>query len=236
MQLGKIEHNAYEMLKRNGFFVFKIKDVRLLLNVNATKAYNIVKSLKKKGAVKKAGNGFLVLKESNDFIAASGINWPSYVSFWSALNYYGFSDQTPKKIFLATTKYSREIGNFKYVTLAKKRFFGYNSIGGVVIADKEKSFVDSLLFPKYAGGISEIVKCMRIAIKEIDVRRLINYTLKVESKSAVRRLGFILELIGYKGKYIKDLTKKIGKGYELLDPNLKKENNLNKRWLLDINM
>jgi predicted transcriptional regulator of viral defense system len=28
----------------------------------------------------------------------------------------------------------------------------------------------------------------------------------------------------------------IGKGYELLDPSLKKRNNLNKKWLLDVNI
>jgi len=40
--------------------------------------------------------------------------------------------------------------------ISKKRFFGYVSIGNITIAEKEKAIIDSLLFPKYAGGIKEV--------------------------------------------------------------------------------
>ena len=71
---------------------------------------------------------------------------------------------------------------------------------------------------------------------ELEIKKLINYALKIESKSVLRRLGFILDILKYKGKEIEKIRKGIGKGYELLDPNLKKRNNLNKKWLLDVNI
>jgi len=117
MQLSKLENLAFEELKKGGLFLFKIKDLCLLLKINKIKAYNVVKSLKKKGAIKKTGKNFFVLKDTNEFVIATTLNYPSYISFWSALNYYGFSDQMPKKIFLATTSYTKEINNFKYITL-----------------------------------------------------------------------------------------------------------------------
>jgi len=169
---------------------------------------------------------------------ATGIHYPPYVSFWSALSYYGLSDQMPKKIFLATTRYTKEVNNFRYITLSKKRFFGYTTVGKITIAEKEKAIIDSLLFPKYAGGIKEIIKCIETALKSdtIDIKKLIGYALKVESKAVLRRIGYIIVSFDFKIKAIENMRKYIGKGYELFDPNLKRKNNFNKKWLLDVNI
>ena len=235
MQLSKLENEVYEKLKKNRIVVFKIKDLCLLLNINKIKAYNIIKSLKQKNIIKKIGKGFFSFKEFDELVISTIINSPSYISFWSALGYYGFSDNSPKKIFLATTKYSKEISNFKYITLNKKRFFGYTKIGGIIIADKEKAIIDSLLLPKYSGGVKVLIHCIKAAFNDLDLNKLFDYALKIKSKAVLRRLGYILEEIGYKGS-LNILKKNIGKGYELLDPSLSRKNNLNIKWLLDVNI
>ena len=161
MQLSKLESEMYEALRRSSVVVFRIRDLCLLLNFSKIKAYNLVKALKRKKIIKRVGNGFLSFADVNEFLIATTINYPSYLSFWTALNYYGFSDQTPNKIFLATTKYTKEINGFKYITVSKNRFFGYTKIGDLVIAEKEKAIIDSLLFPKYSGGIKEIKRSLK---------------------------------------------------------------------------
>ena len=235
MQLSKLESKAYETLKGNGMAIFKSKDLMLLLNADQVKAYNIIKALKKKGAIKAVKAGLYSFKEANELVIGTYLNWPSYLSFWSALSYYGFTDQLPKTIFYATTKYRKRINNYKYITLSKKRFFGYVKAGDMTIAEKEKAIIDSLLFPKYSGGIREIIGCFRVAADKLNADKMADYAFRAESKAVLRRLGFMLELTGYKGSILKKIHKKIGKGYELLDPSLKKRNNLNKKWLLDIN-
>ena len=235
MQLSKLEWKAYEVLIRGNLAVFRNKDLMLLLGVDRVNSYNIIKALKKKEAIETIKAGLYAIKGTNELIVGSYLNWPSYLSFWSALNYYGFTDQLPKTLFYATTRYRKRASNYKYVTLSKKRFFGYARIGDIIIAEKEKAIVDSLLFPKYAGGIMELIKCVRRSINELDKDKLVNYAMKIGSKAVLRRLGFILELIGFKGEMLKKISKGIGKGYELLDPSLTKKNDLNKKWLLDIN-
>ncbi len=232
MQLSKNEDLAYRELKKQDFFVFRIKDLRLLLGFDSIKVYNIIKSLKKKGVIRKI-NGFFALTDVEDFALGCSIHYPSYISFWTALNYYGWSDQTPHTIFLATTKYGKSVSSFKYITFFKKRFFGYGMIRKFAIAEKEKAIIDSLLFPKYSGGMREIKICLQKALKELNKEKLIDYAFKVESKAVVRRLGFLLESLGY--KKIDKLKKHIGRGYELLDPSLKKKNMFDKKWLLDVN-
>ncbi len=238
MQLSKKEDSAYkEMIKRK-IFVFKIKDLCLLLKLSRMDAYNLVKSLKRKKVIRKAGNGFFVFDNVDDFVIATSIHFPSYISFSTALSYYGFSDQMPKKIFLASTKYTKEVLNFKYITFSKKRFFGYKMIGDIVIAEKEKAIIDSLLFPKYSGGMKEVMKVMEKALHEMEVNKFVEYLFRIGNKAVLRRAGYLFELYEerkYK-KQINKLIKHIGRGYEKFDPNQKRKNNLNKRWLLDINL
>ncbi|MFA5019825.1 MAG: hypothetical protein WC533_01860 [Candidatus Pacearchaeota archaeon] len=235
MQLSKLEEKAYTSLRKNQIWMFKAKDLEVILGINKINSYNLIKALKKKNIIKSV-KGFLFFKDADDFAVGSGINWPSYVSFWSALNYYGFSDQTPKKIFFAAAKYTKDVGEFKYITLSKKRFFGYQKIGNIIIAEREKAIIDSLLFPKYSGGIKEITASIRNGWSELDIKKLIDYAFKVESKSVLRRLGFILESIDFKNKNLKKIQEHIGNGYELLDPSLGRRNNLNNKWLLDVNI
>jgi len=232
MQLSKIENLAYSKLKESNLSLFKSKDLCLLLGINKTKSYNIIKALKKKGTVKRI-NSYLIFSDANEMAVASEINSPSYISFWSALNYYGFSDQMPKKIFLTTTKYKKEVQGFKYITMSKKRFFGYMKIKDITIAEKEKAVIDSLLLPRYSGGMKEVMKSIKNNLENLDIKKLIDYAVKMKSKSVLRRLGYILEK---NKKNTKGIINKIGGGYELFDPNLKKKNNLNKKWLLDINV
>lgn len=236
MQLSKLEEETYEELRKKDLNVFKIRDICLLLKIKKTKAYNIIKALKKKKAIKPVGKRFFALNNADDFIIATSVNHPSYISFWTALNYYGFSDQNPKKIFIATTKYSKDLNNFKFITISKNRFFGYVQINNLIIAEKEKAIIDSLLFPKYSGGIKEIETSIKKSIDIINQNKLIEYAFRVKNKAVLRRLGFILEKINLNKKIIARLNAKIGKGFELLDPSLEKKNNFNKKWLLDINI
>jgi predicted transcriptional regulator of viral defense system len=232
MNLSKLENKAYEELRNNKFIVFKAKDLVMLLGINQTQAYNLIKALKNKEKIKKE-KGFFYFNDVDEFAVASNINFPSYISFFSALNYYNLSDNTPKRIFLATTKYTKETNMFKWICISKKRFFGYVSIGNIIIAEKEKAIIDSLLFPKYAGGIKEVRFALENAIKEINIDKMIEYAIKINSRVVIRRLGFLLESLDVKN--LSKLKKNIGQGYMLLDPTLLKKNNLNTNWLLDIN-
>ena len=196
MQLSKLESKSYEILKRNNLIIFKTKDLMLLLGISREKAYNLIKALKRKNAIEAIKAGLYALEGTNELIIGSYLNWPSYLSFWSALSYYHYTDQLPKTIFYASTKYKKRRDNYKYVVISAKRFFGYTKIGNIIIAEREKAIIDSLLFPKYAGGIKELIACLEKSINELNKEKLLDYAVRIKSKAVLRRLGFILELIG----------------------------------------
>ncbi len=232
MQLSKKESELYEALKKGSLDIFRVKDICLLLDIKKQAAYNLIKALKKKNAIEVIHAGLYAVKGVDDIAIGTSLNWPSYLSFRSALSYYGMTDQMPKKIIFASSRYRKETSRFKYVALHGKRFFGYKAIGEIIIAEKEKAIIDSLLFPKHAGGMREVMQAIRNSINIIDMQKLETYALKMKSKAVIRRLGFLLEEAGFKKA---TLLNHLGKGYELLDPTMKRKNNLNKKWLLDIN-
>lgn len=235
MQLSRKQAEAHDFLKSLHVAVFQVKDLCLLLQLTKMDAYNLLKALKSKRVIHKYGK-FYAFSNINELAAATAIHFPSYLSFWTALTYYGWSDQLPRIVYLCTTKYIPARGYFHYVTFSKNRFFGYVSLGELVIAEKEKAILDSLLFPKYAGGIAEIQNCLAKALPSLDKKKLLCYALQMESKAVLRRLGYILEQLKVDTTWLVKLKKYKGSGYELLDPTLPKKNNYNKEWLLDVNL
>lgn len=236
MQLSRLENSVLEKLESEGLSVFRVSDVSLLMGFSRAKTYNALKALKKKGAIFSVQSGFFAMAQASEFAIGAKLNWPSYLSFWSALNYHGFSDQAPKTLFFASTKRKRPAKGYRYVVLSRKRFFGYFSAGEVVVAEPEKAIIDSLLFPRYAGGLKEIFFSLKAGIGEMDSGKLAGYALRVDSRAVARRLGFLLEECNFKGRgELESLFRHRGRGFELLDPSLKRKNNFNKKWLLDIN-
>lgn len=88
------------------------------------------------------------LQPPQKFEAATALVCPSYVSFESALNYYGILSQFPQIITMATTKKSREIlllnQTVKYIHLKPSLFWGYQKVGEALVAEPEKALLDTL--------------------------------------------------------------------------------------------
>jgi len=108
----------------------------------------------------------------HEFIIASYLVKPYALSYWSALHHYGFTEQIPSTVFVQTTarkKKSRmEIfgANYQIVRVKEDKFFGVRKEWiedtRVSVTDKEKTIIDCLDKPHYAGGIIEIAKASGI--------------------------------------------------------------------------
>jgi len=168
----------------------------------------------------------------HEFIIASKLIEPYYISYWSALNYYGFTEQVSKTVFVATIKRKREMNllglKIKFVTVKENKFFGFkkNLVNNhpVNIAEKEKAIVDCLDLPRNCGGITEIIKAVDSAKEELDLKKLEDYAKKMKNQAIINRLGYILELLDIETKL------KPGKHYVFLDPLIKNKIGHNAKW------
>jgi predicted transcriptional regulator of viral defense system len=182
-----------------------------LLSLERRQTYRLVARLKDEGLVDEVEKGKYLLLGlepeqvlSNPLFIASHLVTPAYVSYWSALHYYGFTEQVPLTTFVATTKKKRPVSfrdfRFRFVTIKPHKFFGYRRemLGDlpVVVADEAKAIVDSLDLPHYAGGVIEIAKALQAALETVDVPTLVSYANRMEDKSLGSRLGYLLETLG----------------------------------------
>jgi predicted transcriptional regulator of viral defense system len=106
------------------------------------------------------------------------------------------------------------------------------------VSDIERTLLDGLARPDLCGGIKEVVRGIWSMQKQIDWEKLIDYAKKYHIKAAIKRLGFILEMLALGGAYINSLEKIISdkKDYVLLDPDGLKSGPYLRRWRLRINM
>lgn len=249
----KYEHNIstkyiIERLFKEGLYYFDIRLFSYIFNLTPIKSSQWFKRLEEKGFIKEVEKGKYLLLGfqpqrvlSEPFFIGVKIHIPSYISFWSALNFYGFTEQVPKTIFIATTKRKNDVVfegvRFRYIRLSSRKFFGYiqekSGELSYLIAEPEKALIDSMDQPRYAGGMEEISKCIYNARDDIKGKKLIEYARTFGNKALNSRLGFIIEKIGMKaGK----LLQSISRPYVKLDPQKKNSNIWDKKWHVNVNI
>ena len=198
-------------LRQSGLFYFSPSLLADLLSLTRRQVYRLIARLEGDGLVGEVEKGKYLLLGlepekvlSNPLFIASHLAAPAYVSYWSALHYYGFTEQVPLTTFVATTQKKRPVVyrsfSFTFVTLKPAKFFGYRreEVGDLptVVADEAKSIVDSLDLPQHAGGMREVTRALRAALDTVDASTLIEYANRMANRSLGSRLGYLLEFYG----------------------------------------
>lgn len=235
-----------QRLHQLGLFYFTPSLLADLLSLKRRQMYRLVARLKDEGLVDEVEKGKYLLLGlepervlSNPIFIASYLVTPAYVSYWSALHYYGFTEQVPLTTFVATTKKKRPVTfrnfRFRFVTIKPHKFFGYRRemLGDlpVVVADEAKAIVDSLDLPHYAGGITEIAKALQAALETVDVPTLVRYANRMKDKSLGSRLGYLLETLGYPAEGLISSISPIK-----LDPSRPRTGRTDSRWQVVANI
>lgn len=100
----------------------------------------------------------------------------------------------------------------------------------MLCSDLEKTFIDCLFKPDYAGGIVEIARAIYISKDKIKYNTLLDYANRFGSQAVIKRLGFLLELLEIQTNIIDELQKLKTASYIALDTELPKKGTYNKRW------
>lgn len=242
--ISGLEQYLISSIKDKNLVTFGVEEITRLSNLNKSQVYNILFSLKRKGFLVRIKKNSYVLKEEisgREFEIATNVVNPSYVSFWSALSFYGFTEQQPKLIQIVSTKQFKNM-NFdgqkvQVISFTPQRFFGYKKINNFSIATKEKGFVDSLSSLEKVGGIDEFSKCMINGWDEINQEKFVSFLLRFENKSMVSRAGFLIDKLGLgiKKKLMKKMAKNISKGFVKLDPQKNRAKKYDKKWRVIVN-
>lgn len=152
--LGFLTKKIYD----SNLSLFTLKTLRDVLEIEKESTFfNILKKLLKSEVLVKIEKDKYLLKGSkiHDFTLANFLYSSSYVSFESALNFYGILSQFPYEIssatFKKTTKKIIDEKVFSYIHIKKNLFWGYEKKDNFLIAFPEKALLDQLYM--FAKGL-----------------------------------------------------------------------------------
>jgi predicted transcriptional regulator of viral defense system len=254
--LSRSESLLLAALSEKGKNIFKIEDIMVELKCSYEYAKVLANNLTKKKWVIVLKRGiYLIVPLSagvksryteHEFVIASHLASPYYISYWSALNFYGFTEQTPFTVFVATPKRikSREVMNIKYkfITLSRRKFFGFEptvvSTYKINISDREKTLADALDHPEYCGGMVEVAKSLWNSRKEVSIEKFIVYAERMGNATIIKRLGYLVESldVDFDLKVLSKLRGMISLGMSAFDSTLPKKGRYNSRWNLLLNV
>lgn len=170
-----------------------------------------------------------------------------YIGYYSALQIHNLITQPSLKEQIVVSKQLRpstiKIKNvpFQFIFHNENHFFGGKKIwiddfNRVICSDLEKTIIDCLFKPDYAGGIVEISRAIYISKNQIKFDKLLEYSQQFKSQAVIKRLGFLLELLEIKNNIIDDLQRVKTASYVLLDTELPKKGKMISRWSIQQNL
>ena len=178
------------------------------------------------------------------WIVAQALFSPCYIAGWTAVHYWGLTDQLFNDICVFSSRKLdhtlNQVGFQKFIVKrrAQKKVFGLKSIWHanrkISISDPNKTIIDILDDPSIGGGIRSVLdfleEYLRSTHKNMEI--LLDYAKQMQNKTIFKRLGFLLSHIGFEDqKILSFCLENISKGYSQLDPSTK-GHTLVKKWRL----
>jgi len=151
-----------------------------------------------------AERGTYAFSDPNPLFVGSNLVEPYYFSYSTAAYFHALSTQAAATAYLATTQSkTRSVTvrekEYRIINQPKHQFFGHATVEAfgspVKMADAEKTVLDSLDRPQYAGGIPEVAAMLKNGQGRLDWVKLADYALRFRSQSLIQRLGYLVDTL-----------------------------------------
>lgn len=251
--MSRREALALTRLASQNRSIITIDDIEEVLDVTYDDAKKIANNLVHKRWLDRLKSGtYLIVPlaagetgeyTEHEFVIAAHLADPMYISYWSALNFHGLTEQVPVAVFAATSNQvpGREIHGVTYtfVTLADAKFFGYDPVAidshTVNVATVEKTLVDCADHPEHCGGILELAKGLSNAT-EVDDERVVESLVRVGNGAAIKRVVYLADVLGIELAGRRGLVDEFTTGYSKLDPTRREEGDHSNEYRLLLNV
>jgi predicted transcriptional regulator of viral defense system len=176
-----------------------------------------------------SANSNIILEEP--FVIAESIYHPGYIGGFSAIKYWDLSEQIIETVYYFSAKQLKDRSpiygsiKFKIKTVKKNKIFGTKNIWygskKVKVSDPTKTIVDILDDPKLVGGMTVVYDIFSeyVETEYCDFNILINYAERMNNKTILKRLGFMIDVkLNEMPEEFSDIKEKISSGYSNFDP------------------
>lgn len=255
--LGDVGSNLLTELSRQGKRLFTFDDAAQIYGKNNSGLYRLLFRLIQRRWLQRLEKGkYLILPfeagregewTEHEFIIASYLIKPYYIGFRNALNYYGYTEQISRTVFIASTrrklKSSLEISGvtYRFIYMPNRKFFGTTEVTldeyRINISEREKTIVDCLDRLDYCGGVVEVAKALWYGRNEFDFIKMAEYAQKNGNKAVSQRLGYLMEsLDSGSNDAINILNKSQSNSYAPLDTLADRKGRYIERWKVLVNV
>ncbi len=212
-KLSGLEQKLFFLLEAEDRKIVTAETAMSLLGIKRMHAYILLNNMHKKGALDKVKANLYVripghiVHDRGEFaedpiLIAKHLARPYFFSYYTALHIHGLAQQYSRQFYLSTTRVAPCVSyhgsEIRPVVVKKARFFGFEkkTYGKeeVVVSDLERTILDVLNRPEYAGGYEEILRCF-LDMEKVDWDRLLAYAGKMRESILYNRLGFVFELL-----------------------------------------
>jgi predicted transcriptional regulator of viral defense system len=147
-----------------------------------------------------AERGEYAFPDTNPLFIGSVLVEPYYFSFATSAFFHGLTTQASQMVYIAAPdgrpgRMMVREKEYRIVLQPQHKFFGFIEVDAygtkVNMADLEKTIVDCLDRPEYAGDIPEIAGMLRLGKSRINWPKLVEYAARFQSRSALQRLGYL---------------------------------------------
>lgn len=256
--LGTTSAKLIDTLNAQGVSFFTLDDAaRVLPGKTRNTIDKLLSNLTKRGILARLkSQTYLILQSGKEQAQLS--NWPLiahelankeyyFLSHYSAMRLHGMTTHPLMTVYITVNKRTRNriVNGIKYqfISLNPNFFWGATSMwvtkhDKVSVSDLERTILDALGRPELCGGIKEIIRGIWSKKKLIDWEKLLQYAQKYPIKAAIKRLGFISEILQIESPILPQLISitALAKDYVLLDPTSLKIGKYHSRWHLQINL
>ena len=228
--LSKTEAGLVSQLEFEGELIIDLDTIQRLTGLNRNSARILATRLVKKGWLARVRRGMYQFvpaqmggyERQDWFMVLQAVRAPYYLSFLSAAYHYGLTPQRPTLAQIATprlirARYATPEHGIEQVVIGEGRFFGMREEARdgltITIATPEKAVIDCLDAVKRCGGILEVARIVQRAARRLDVATLVDYAVRVGTKTLSQRLGYLLELAGVdaEGRDLRRLKATLGR-------------------------
>jgi len=171
------------------------------------------------------------------------------VGYWSALHYWGMTEQIPRTVFVQSRsrKHRSQLTllgiRYQFIHIVERKFFGTVKqwTRGIefTITDREKTLVDALDRPDLCGGIPALATALT-AGAGMDWDVLDGYLRQFGSGAVFKRLGYLAEALDVPipeaERRIAAWRKQLSQGTALLDPRGPRKGPIDSRWRVRVNL
>lgn len=204
-----------DKLSRGGKPVFTIHEAALLAGKKKAYLSRLLPTNKK---IYRVERGKYFIEGTGTYEIASNVIFPSYLSLMAAFRYYNLTTQEPVLASVISLKSHKPIivneTKVEFIKFSKGRFFGYKKERGVFIAYREKAILDAIYMGRPEFSAVDEVLTAALEENSIDIKRMKNFAMMMDSAVLINKMGFLLEshgincdsLLGHRSKHYATLS------------------------------